>query len=135
VHQGCSATRAETNLLRAIVQVLTFVFRGSGFVGRQMARVAGRGEPLPADMKPCMERLRCYGTLAMLIGYNTKPAVPTHGQFEARLTPPSPSPSLREHVWQWGSPSDPCSSFLEGCAPAWDYLRGLLVPSLLPRAR
>jgi len=85
-------------LLRATVQVFTFIIRGSGFVGRKMARATGRGEPLPKDMAPCMQQLRCYRDIIMQIAHawSFERAEPTQGQLKARPSP-SPSPCVMMH--------------------------------------
>jgi len=69
-------------VVRAVVQVLTFVARGSGFVGRKLARVAGRGKPVSSDLKPYIKVMHRWSYPIMLLGWNVPRVRPDHAQLK-----------------------------------------------------
>ncbi len=68
---------------------MTFVIRGSGYVSRKLACVAGAGEPLPQDLQPYMETLSRYRQQIMLLAWKLEEAEPTSEQLEVQ---PDPAP-------------------------------------------
>ena len=88
-----SLTRNRLDSKCGIIQVMTFVARGSGYIGRKLARVATRGKPLPPDMEPFMQILRRYSGLIMYMAWNLDEASPNRAQLTVRPdTDPDPDP-------------------------------------------
>jgi len=68
----------------ALLQIITLIIRGSGFVSRMMAQVAGCGMSLPPDLERIMRILHQYSGLLMLLSWNLPRAGPTPAQLEVR---------------------------------------------------
>ena len=61
---------------------MTFLTRGSGFISRKIARVAGSGKPLPAELEPYLELLQDYSDFPMLQAWSLERARPTRVQLK-----------------------------------------------------
>lgn len=82
--KGAQVPSREVNPPCAVVQVMTLVARGSGFVGRMLEPVVGCGMSLPPDLERIVRILHLYSSLLMLLGWNMPRARPTHAQLEVR---------------------------------------------------
>ncbi len=61
---------------------MTFLTRGSGFASRELAGVAGSGQPLPPALDLHMRSLRRYGQLMDTLACNLQRAEPDPAQLE-----------------------------------------------------
>ncbi len=67
------------------VQVVTYIARGSGFVGRKLAHVAGGGMPLPLDLEFYVKLLQQYEQVMMFLSWNLERVEPNPAQLEVRF--------------------------------------------------